>query len=688
MFKLSVKMMKMTEKIKKLFIAILLVFFVNTSDAQFYKKLDDKTLVTIGKEKIPVKEFMRVYEKNNTEEEREKPDAIKNYLNLFINFKLKVMEAENLKMDTISSFVNELSGYRKTLSKPYFTDETVIDSLVKQAYEREQYDIRASHILLMVDKYASPEDTLKTYNHIMDIREEILNGKDFSEAAIEYSEDPTAKDQEEVPGKKRFRRGNHGDLGYFTVFDMIYPFENGAYNTPVGEISMPIRTSYGYHIIKVTDKRPAMGIAEVAHIFVSVRPDATKEDSIRKAEKINNIYKKLQEGMDWNKAVKEYSEDKNSAINEGKLPKFNSHRIIPEFVIVIDSLKPGEYSKPFKTVYGWHIVKLYNRKTPGTFEEEKEELTEKVKKDTRSKLSKQAVIDKVKKDYNLKTYEKAKEQVFAAIDTSVLKGFFVVDSLKIAGNEPLVKLGNTIKTQMDFVKYVVKNQKEQNNIDKNIYLNSLFNKFVDEFCLEYKEQNLEKEYPDFAAIMKEYHDGILLFNISDKQVWTKAVEDTMGLKQYYEQNKDKYKWGQRVDATVYYVIKKEDADKVFDIIKNNESDGDIARILSEDSITSVKIKPGKYEEGDNKYIDMVKKEEGLYKATESDVEDLIVFVKIKEILPPEQKTFEQARGLVTADYQDYLEKEWIKQLKEKYPVTINEKVLNKLIENETVKLNN
>jgi len=661
---------------------LIMVMAFQTSQAQFLKSFNDKTLVTIGDERIPVKEFLRVYEKNNTEEERQKPDAIKEYLDLYINFKLKVKEAEDLKMDTIASFKKELEGYRKQLAKPYFTDETVNEKLLKEAYDRLMYDVRASHILLMVDKDASPEDTLQAWNKINKIREEILAGKDFGEAAAEYSEDPSAKDQKEVPGKQAARKGNKGDLGYFTVFNMVYPFESAAYETPVGEVSKPVRTQYGYHLVKVADKKPAMGTAEVAHIFVRLRQNATQDDINRKTEKINNIYQKLQGGMTWDDAVKEYSEDKGSISKGGKLPKFSSSRIVPEFVVAIDSLKPGQYSKPVRTMYGWHIIKLIDTKKPGTFDEEKAGLEQRLKKDARSGLSKEAVIAKIKADHHFKIMDNAKAELFAVIDSTVLEKNFKADSTLLTYNKPLIKLGNLVKTQQDFVKYIEKNQNKKTNPDKEVYLNNLFNSFVEKTCFDYKDANLEKEYPAFANLMKEYHDGILLFNLSDKKVWSKAVKDSTGLKQFYNQHKGDYKWKERVEATIYEISNKKDVDKAVAIIKNNDDDGQTAKLLMKDSITSVKIIPGKFEKGDDKYVDAVNWNPGLYKASVSDVEDLNVYVKIKSIIKPMIKTLDEARGLVTADYQNYLEKEWVKDLKDKYPVVINEKVLSKLIERE------
>ncbi len=668
--------------VKQAILLMIALFMVGGTQAQFFKPLEKQTLLTIGNEKIPVGEFLRVYEKNNTAEEQQKPDAIKEYLDLYINFKLKVKEAEALKMDTIASFKKELHGYREQLAKPYFTDQAVNDKLMKEAYNRMMQDVRASHILLMVDENASPEDTLKAWNKINKIRDEIENGKPFAVAAEEYSDDPSAKDQKEIPGKQAARKGNHGDLGYFTVFNMLYPFETAAYETPVGQVSQPVRTHYGYHLVYVTDKKPAMGVAEVAHIFVRLRPDASENDVKRKTEKINKIYQKLQDSLSWDAAVVKYSEDKGSVSKGGKLSKFTCSRIVPEFVKTIDSLKPGEYSKPVRTMYGWHIIKLISTKKPGTYDEEKANLKERIKKDSRSQLSKESVIANIKTKNNFKVYNDAKTGIFAAIDSTVLNQAFKADSLPATLNKPLIKIGKVTKTQMDFANYVAKNQKKQANIDKEVYLNKLFNKFVDKTCMDYKDANLEKEYPEFANLMKEYHDGILLFNLSDEKIWSKAVKDTAGLEKFYNENKINYQWGPRAEATVYQINKKDDIEKALAVIKKGEDDGDIAKQLLQDSITSVKIIPGKFEKGDNKYVDAVKWEPGFYEAGSSDVEDMHVYVKIKKIIKPQAKQLEEARGLVTADYQNYLEKEWINNLKQKYPVKINQKVLTKVIEQE------
>jgi peptidyl-prolyl cis-trans isomerase SurA len=673
--------MKM-EKMKKLFALVTLVLVSNIAvQAQF--SLDNKTLVTIGDEKVTVGEFMKVYNKNNSQTGAYETSTIEEYLDLFINFKLKVKEAEELKMDTSQVFKKELNSYREQLAKPYFVDENVNEALLEEAYNRMLKDIRASHILVMVDENASAEDTLAAYLKIMEARNKVLAGMDFSEAAVEFSEDPSARDREAIPNQQGFRPGNKGDLGYFTVFNMVYPFETAAYETELGEVSQPVRTKFGYHLLKINDIQDAMGVVQVAHIFVALRPDASTEDSVRKAEKINNIAAKINEGMKFEDAVMQYSEDKGSARNKGQLSKFTCNRVVPEFVEAVNGLEIDEISEPIQTMYGFHIIKLISRETPGTFEDEAPQLKERIAKDQRAQKSEEAVIHKIKAENGVKVYEKAKEEIFQLIDTTVFQAKFKADSLMML-TDPILKIGDTKYSQYEFATYVERRQVQQDAMNMDIYLNRLFAGFEDKMCLEYEDQHLEDNYPEFKDLMKEYHDGILLFNLTDKKVWSQAVVDTTGLENYFNMHNEDYMWEERVDATVYEIRDREIVEQVRQIIETNDSDGDIALALEMDSIQKkVTIKPGYYEKGNNKYVDQVAWEKGLSNQINSDVENLVVFVKIREILPPEQKSLDEARGLATADYQSYLEKAWIQELKDKYPVTINQDVLQKLLNQET-----
>ena len=385
--------------------------------------------------------------------------------------------------------------------------------------------------------------------------------------------------------------------------------------------------------------------------------------------------------MSFEDAVKQYSEDKGSARNDGKLSPFTCNRVVPEFVIAAQSLEVGEVSDPVQTLYGYHIIKLISRDTPGTFEEESEKLKERIKKDDRSHKSEDAVLQRIKAENKLKIYGKAKLALLAEIDTSVLNAAFKADTFATF-IKPIMKIGKDKYNQYDFTLYVEKNQRKQTDIDKDVYLENLFAEYVNENCLAFEDRNLEENYPEFKALMREYHDGILLFNLTDEKVWTKAVKDTTGLENYFNKHNDKYVWDDRVDATIYQIRNENDLEKVRAIVSENESDGDIARILDEDSIQSVKIIPGKFEKGDNQYIDRIEWKAGNLEEASSDVEKLITIVKIKEVLPPQQKAFNEARGIATADYQGFLEEEWIKQLKEKYPVVINQEVLKQILASE------
>jgi|SaaInlStandDraft_6_1057023.scaffolds.fasta_scaffold00171_9 peptidyl-prolyl cis-trans isomerase SurA len=670
----------MNIKMKILFKAILFVMVIAISSnvAFTQSNLDKKVLVTINNENVTAGEFMRVYEKNNYTDELYSENDVNDYLNLYIDFKLKVTEAVYLKLDTSASFITELSGYRTQLAKPYFVDESVNEELLLEAYDRLKKDIRASHILIMVDENATPEDTLKAYNKISRVVDDLNAGKEFSVAAIEYSDDPSARDTKAVPNKQRATKGNKGDLGYFTVFNMLYPFESVAYNTEVGDISPIVRTKYGYHIINVTDVKDAMGTAQVAHIFVALRPDASKQDSLRKTEKVNNIHAKIQEGLSFEDAVAQYSEDKGSIKNNGQLSHFTCNRVVPEFVEVVDIMQVGDISAPIKTDYGYHIVKLIESNKPGSFDEESSILKKRLAKDNRSRKSEDAVITNIKTNNKFKVYTEAANAIIDAIDSSVLNKRFVADSLKFM-TETVIKIKKEKYTQYDFAKFVQINQRIQDNIDRDVYVKQLFSEFEEDCCLSFMDKNLEANYPDFKELVKEYHDGILLFNLTDEKVWSKAVKDTMGLQEFFESNRNNYIWDERVDATVYEIRDRNIIAQVTEIISTMDNDGDIAKAFETDSIKAVRIIPNTYELGDNKYVDQIDWAVGVSEPVNSDVEDLTVIVKVREVLSPEPKALKDARGLVTADYQSFLETQWLKELKTEYTVEINDDVLEKII---------
>lgn len=660
---------------KKLFFVAGIFIFTLTLTAQ--KTNNKAELLNINGEKVTTGEFMDVFLKNNIQNEVIDKKSLEEYLELYINFKLKVKEAESLKMDTNKAFIQELDGYRKQLAKPYFTDESVTEALLKEAYDRKLQDIRASHILLMLDKNAAPKDTLEVYNRILKIRERALAGEDFAALAAETSEDPSARDREAIPNQRSFRPGNKGDLGYFSVFDMVYPFETGAYTTPVGEISMPLRSDFGYHLIKVTEKTPASGLIEAAHIYISVNPDAKAEEIAEKAEKANFIHQKILDGMSFEDAVKEYSDDRGSATRGGALTKFAVNRIVPEFVAAVKKMEPGQISIPVRTVYGFHIIKLISMEKPGTFEAEAPKLKEKLAKDSRAQMSEDAVINRIKTESKFKVMEENLTAFIAKTDSAVLKAKFSDSAFKTSAL-PLFKLGKTNFSEAGFAAWMVKKQTAQQNMSIESYIRKLFGDYVKESCLQYEDKQLEKKHPEFAALMKEYRDGILLFDLMDKKVWTKAIQDTAGLEIFYQQHASNYMWDERADASIFTITNKADEQKVKDLLAQISDLGTLRERFESDSIKSVRIQPGKFTKGDNKYVDAASWNAGFYGPFDADADKAVVYVRINNIHSPAPKKLEEAKGLITSDYQNHLEKEWVKELREKYPVRVNQKNFDKL----------
>lgn len=646
------------------------ILFSSSSLAQ-----NKKVLLSIGDENITVGEFYNVYEKSNSQGDVIDKKSMEEYLNLYINFKLKVKEALDLRMDTNSAFISELDGYREQLAKPYFVDESINEDLFAEAWDRKQKDVRASHILIKIDENASPEDTLIAYNKVMDFRNRIMNGENFGDLAVEMSEDPSARDRE-ATGRRPFMRGNRGDLGYFSVFDMVYPFESGAYNSEVGDVTLPIRTQFGYHLIKLDDKKNAMGQAQVAHIYFMIPPNATAADSARVEKKANKVYQEILDGKPYIDAVSEYSEDKGSAKAGGLLPWFGVNRMVPEFIEIVYQLNDsGDIAKPLLTAYGWHIVQLKGKKPIKPYDEIKDELKKKVLKDSRAEKSKDIIVEKIKKDFKFKEYSKAKNSFYTVVDSSILIGKWEISNAD-GLEKTLFKIGNKKYTQKDFADYLFANQKNQTRVAVDIYVNKEYDKFVNEKCLDYFDSNLEKTYPEFDLLMKEYRDGILLFELTDEKVWSKAIKDTTGLKEFYNKNKNNYMWDERLDASVYTVRDPEILDDVQAKVFEGVSDYEILLLYNNDSITNVAVESEKFLKGENKIIDSIEWEVGNSKDIINGEETS--FVLVREVLPPQIKEMNEARGLIIADYQNYLEAEWIKLLKEKYNVKINKKVLSTL----------
>ncbi|GAB3198689.1 peptidyl-prolyl cis-trans isomerase SurA [Pontibacter aydingkolensis] len=746
------------------------------------KKNDSKepAIATLGTEPISTTEFQYVYEKNNAgNDDAYTRENVTDYLNLYTNFKLKVKEAESRGLDTTMAFKRELEGYKEQLAQPYLSEKSVTDQLVKQAYDRLSQEVNASHILLTLQQDAAPEDTLAAYNKAVELRQRALSGEDFGKLAQAHSQDPSAAD-------------NKGNLGYFTSMQMVYPFEDAAYKTPAGQISMPVRTRFGYHLIKVNDKRQARGEVKVAHIMVRATPGMPKADSLAAKQRIDAIYKRLQRNESWDKLAAEFSEDANSAQNGGDLPWFGTGRMIPNFEDAAFALnKEDEITKPLLTPYGWHIIKLIDKRGLPPFEDMEQNLRNKIAKDSRSELNRAAFLKRIKAENNFTEVAATKAAALSKANAELLQGKWSYDTNDKTLNQPLFTIQGKPYTVGNFYTFVKEQQRPRTTGTPEYAMSTLYDAYVDKSLVEYERANLENKYTDYRMLVKEYHDGILLFQLMDEKVWSKAVEDSVGLKAFFEQNKEKYKWGPRVQATVISAANKDLLNKAqqqlatrrypvksanlpdilfeqnkaeltkdaslklnefAEILKGNPSlsidvNGHadareaaanqnisdlraqrVVKYLTEKGVPAAQIKVNalgktkqagpdntetgrrrnrrasfalyssdvnaladnlnasnpldvqitekKFQKGENKVLDAVKWEKGTYTLQQNGREYLII---IDEVLEPAYKQLNETRGVAISDYQNYLEQQWVNQLREKYPVKVNDAEIEKLV---------
>lgn len=627
----------------------------------------DEVLMTIHDQKVTLGEFERIYNKNNSNPNIEQQSA-EEYLDLFINFKLKVIEAEERGMDTTQAFLREFNGYKKQLAKPYLSDKTEVDALVQEAFKRAQFDIRASHILIRLDEFAAPEDTLKAYEKAMQIRKRIIKGEDFGTVAKATSDDPSVKT-------------NGGEIGWFTAFRMIYPFETVAYTIEPGEISMPVRTRFGYHIIKVLEKRPARGEVRVAHIMVLTPETMSDEDRVMAKEKIEQYYDSLKAGADFSKLAVKYSEDRGSASRGGELQWFGTGRMVPEFEDASFALKKvGEYSRPVQTSFGWHIITLLEKRGVDDFERMKPELENMVTKSDRNIYSRKAMIERIKKQNNFTEIPGNIDVFYSIVDSTIFSKEWHLPE-HAYGERVLFSLGGNDFTRNNFASYLEANQGGR-AMDIRVYVNNRYLEFLDKSVLEFEENQLPIKYPEFKHLVQEYHDGILLFDLTDQMVWSKAVKDSAGLEKYYEENKNNYLWDQRLDATIYSCRDEKVANKARTLL-TKKSKKNITPVQVEASMVKafkdsscIKSETGIFERGANALIDQM----NWNKVMSDNMDDngRIVFIVKNRIVEPEPRKLDEARGLVTADYQTYLEKQWIEELRGKYNIEVNRDLLSKI----------
>ena len=618
-------------------------------------KAQDEVLMTINGEPITKAEFEYIYNKNNSDNAIDKK-TLDEYVDLFVNFKLKVAEAKTQGLDTLKTFKRELNGYRKQLAKPYLTDAELEEALFQEAYSHFNQDCEVSHILITNKE---GEDTIIAYNKTIEAIKRLNAGEDFGKVADELSADQSVT-------------RNHGYLGWFTALQLVWPFEKAMYDLPLNQISTPIKSDYGYHIIKVHNRRPAWGQVNARHIMKMCGENMSEEVKNKKYQEMLEIKKRLDAGEDFATLAKEVSDDKASAQKGGDLGWFGIGRMVRDFETATYALNPGETSDIIKTRFGYHIINLKEKRGVEPFEKKKSEIQRMMQYDSRSTAAKTSFVNKLKKEYNFQINE-----VEVANAKALIEQYANNDSLlKVKGTEmtgELMSFADQKIPTSELIAYYVTTKMMGTDIDTKIA------QIAEMKLIQYEDSQLENKYIDFANLMQEYHDGILLFEVSNKEVWEKAIKDKEGLEKYFKQNKKNYTWSEprykgfvvkcKDEATAKSLkktIKKMNPDSVANYIRTQ---------VNNDSVTFAAIERGLWKKGENNYVDFNE-----FKVENTEIEtneELPVVIVIGKMLK-QPETYTDVRGTITADYQTYLEKLWIKNLRNKYTIEINQEVLNTL----------
>ena len=703
----------MKRKITHLVALLLTLTTVISVNAQQKK---DPIMFEIGGQKIPQSEFRYEFLRSIGQDTSIKPtsctyekrQALEEYVQLFANYRVKLMDAHAQGYDTASSLLRELASYRRDLAAPYLIDSATLNQIYREAYERNQYTVHAAHILVRVSNNAAPGDTMAAYNKAMDLYKRARAGEDFGKLAIKFSDDPSAKDQ---PSNDGIMPGNAGDLGFFSVFNMVYPFETACYNLEVDSISLPVRTTYGYHIIKLLEKRPFFGTATIQHIWVS---NSSKNPGYA-AEKIKQAFQQLQDGEDFARVCKNYSDDLSTSSNGGLLPNVSISQLPNNYVSVISQLTEGQSSYPFETSHGWHIVKLVKKDTLPSLEMMIPSYNQKLARDQRNTKPRTVFAQQCKNKYGFHdyttepveqtgkkrkntpvVYKASLDQSVAALNDSIYRKKWIYSDTMITDLRPIMSIAGIEYTQRDFLRWMAANQiyiRAKGDID--YYCHKRYKDFCDEKAIEYADSQLEKEHPEFASLLQEYHNGLTIFAYNDHEVWSKAILDTAGLAEYYairtqemsfdNPEDEPYFWNTRARVNIINVsdsqyIAPEKARKV--IAKAYKKGLNSTEI--DDALSNAHNKKWEGKSATTVHLELLEMNhqnilrsnewrEGTY--THPNDKGYTILV-VEKVYDPCIKTAKEARGYYINDYQSYLDKQLIERLRKQYNVIIHQDVVD------------
>ncbi|MBR1766466.1 MAG: peptidylprolyl isomerase [Bacteroidales bacterium] len=671
---------------------------------------DNPVVMEVGGRQIREKEMMKDFMASvgnglveRKASEAEKRDALNEYVDLYAIFRAKLIDAHRKGLDTTEALYNELSRYRKDLAAPYLIDSTMEEKVMREAYERNHYAVHAQHILVRVRQDAAPEDTLAAYQRALDLRQRVLDGANFNTVAIEEVRrvNPSAQVSPD-----------EGNLGCFSVFDMVYPFENASYSLNPGELSMPVRSRFGYHIIRVLERVPFYGKVTIQHLWLRDQ---------RRSSEAEVAYNRLMEGTSFD-IVARQSDDVSTADHGGYLFDATMRQLPPEYVLVISRLQEGEVSKPFLTQYGWHIVKLVKREEIPPYDKMLPYYRQRMVRDPRGGESRRSFAAQARKKYNLVDYtttpmpqptKKAKgkktkqepvkmmaslDSLVAIVKPNVFDGEWRVKDSLLGDTTVLAEVGGRKYALRDVAQYILREQKVERVVEMNYYVRCKYDEFLDSVSIDYADSQLEKEHAEFAEVVEEYRKGLLIFNYNEVMIWRKALNDSVGFADYYARESAKksisnpedslYFWRTRARAVEFYVEDGRCLDsgkavkQLRKMLKKNKSSNEMrdALMAMVDGANCASAEPlvmslDMLEQGRSTILADDQWKRGVYV---SQHDNGYVIVAVQDILPPALKGQMEARGYYLNGWQNEVEQNLIQSLREQYGVKVNHNVVSKI----------
>lgn len=648
----------------KCFVTLLLVLSCSIAYGQ-----SDPILMKINGNKITKSDFEYAYKKANNEASEDQ--SVDQFLESFINYKLKVEEAKSLEMNKDEIFLKEYSRYLEQSQSPYITDSISPEIVARKIYDRLGQNVQMSQLFVAFPtEDILPKDTLKTYNKIVSIRESAIKGddKEFEELVIKFSDDSVSR-KSSIPGY----------LGWKTALMLDPEVEEAMYSTELDSISQPIRTNRGYYLIKVFNRRQDLGQINLSHIFFPYpyeNSNTAQKDSVR--SQAQKVYEELLSGANFAQAATQYSLDQPTASRGGALGWFGvSNPLPPLFEEPLFSLKEGDISQPLEMDYGFHIFKIVNKRYQLPWENLKEQIIKAISQDNRNEQIKELKREKLKKEFPYSLNDSAYNQLETIAGTYHIADSIFFEKIAPLNDLLLLSTGNKEYKVIDFVHFLAENPNTNFALSTDI-LSHKVNDFILQKLQEEQKASLDEKYPEFHHLTTEYYDGILLFDVMNQEIWTKAQNDTKALQQLFTDNPSKYQWETpRYKGYVIHAKDKSTLKKVKELIKRYPNQDTLGQILiqelNSDSIKNIYIEKGLWGKGENGFIDRT-----IFKTKNN--REIIGYPEFvisgKLINSPE--TFEDVRGLLISEYQTILEKEWIESLRKKYKVEINDDVLKSI----------